>query len=185
MLSNLISTLYPHTHYKHLTLLQVASILKTPEKSFDLHHVDVQRQRGGSDCGLFAIAFATSLCMRKDPHIQQYSQSSMREHLALCLTEKKMADFAHPERKRRLGRQRVINRKKVDVFCICRLPWDKYDAKRGPLVQCVTCREWFHQNCSNIDTDIVNQPAAKFICTSCLNLSYVHVILLVTNDFYF
>ena len=50
---------------------QVAAI---SEKSFSIHHVDVQRQRGGSDCGLFAVAFAASLCMGSDPHTERYNQ---------------------------------------------------------------------------------------------------------------
>ena len=149
---------------------QVASILKAPGKSFDLHHIDVQRQMGGSDCCLFAVAFAMSLCMRKDPHTERYAQPMMRDHLARCLDEKRITDFPHPEGRKRLGRHRIINRKRVDVFCICRLPWDKYDRKRGPLVQCVSCREWYHQNCMNIDKDIVDQPSAKFVCGVCLNI---------------
>ena len=106
---------------------QVAAILKTSEKSFSIHHVDVQRQRGGSDCGLFAVAFAASLCMGSDPHTERYNQPVMREHLAQCFEARKITPFQ--EGKRRLGRHRIINRKKVDVFCMCRLPWDKYDRK--------------------------------------------------------
>ena len=68
---------------------QVAAILKTSEKSFDLYHVDVQRQVGGSDCCLFAIAFAASLCVRKDPHTERYAQAEMRQHLARCFEERK------------------------------------------------------------------------------------------------
>ena len=149
---------------------QVAAILKTSEKSFDLYHVDVQRQVGGSDCCLFAIAFAASLCVRKDPHTERYAQAEMRQHLARCFEEKKITSFPNSDGRRRLGRHRIINRKKVDVFCICRLPWDKYDGKRGPLVQCVLCKEWYHQKCLNIDQDILNQPSAKFTCSICLNL---------------
>ena len=130
---------------------QVAAILKTSEKSFDLYHVDVQRQVGGSDCCLFAIAFVTSLC---DPHTERYAPTEMRQHLARCFEEKKITSFPSSDGRRRLGRHRIINRKKVDVFCICRLPWDKYDGKRGPLVQCVLCKEWYHQKCSNIDQDV-------------------------------
>ena len=113
---------------------QVAAILKTSEKSFDLYHVDVQRQVGGSDCCLFAIAFAASLCMRKDPHTERYAQTEMRQHLAQCFEEKKITSFPKSDARRWLGRHRITNRKKVDVFCTCRLPWDKYDGKRGPLV---------------------------------------------------
>jgi hypothetical protein len=150
---------------------QVAAMLKTSEKCFDLYHVDVQRQVGGSDCGLFAIAFAASLCARNDPHTERYAQTEMRQHLAQCFEEKKISSFPNSNGRRRLGRHRIINRKKVDVFCICRLPWNKYDGKRGPLVQCIRCKEWYHQKCLNIDQDIVNQPSAKFTCSICLNLS--------------
>ena len=55
---------------------QVAAVIKTRENSFQIHHVDVQRQLGGSDCGLFAIAFATSLCMRNDPPHQSVRSAS-------------------------------------------------------------------------------------------------------------
>ena len=149
---------------------QVAAILQTSEKSFDLYHVDVQRQVGGSDCCLFAIAFAASLCERKDPHTERYAQTDMRPHLARCFEEKTITTFPSGDGRRRLARHRIINRKKVDVFCICRLPWDKHDGKRGPLVQCITCREWYHQKCSNIDQDIINQPSARFTCSTCLNI---------------
>ena len=52
------------------------------EDSFDLHHVNAQRQRRGSDCALFTNAFAKSLYSRKDTH---YTQCATREHLALGL----------------------------------------------------------------------------------------------------
>ena len=57
------------------------------------------------DCCLFAVAFATNLCMRKDPHTERYTQPMMRDHLARCLDEKRIADFPHPEGRKRLGRQ--------------------------------------------------------------------------------
>ena len=124
---------------------QVAAILKTLGKFFDIHHVDVQCQSGGtrSDCCLFVV----SLCMRKDPHAELYTLAAMREHLTQCFETRIITSFPTPEGKRRLGRNLIVNRKKVDVFCTCCFPWDKYDGKRGPLVQCVLCREWYHQNC--------------------------------------
>lgn len=47
---------------------QIAAILKTPESTFQLRFPDVKHQSGGSNCGLFAIAFATALCSSDDPH---------------------------------------------------------------------------------------------------------------------
>ena len=45
---------------------------------------DVQRQQGYSDCGLFAVAFATSLCGGEDPTKISYVQHSLRSHLISC-----------------------------------------------------------------------------------------------------
>ena len=150
--------------------MQVAAIMKTPARSFDLFHVDVQRQVGASDCGLFVIAFATTLCQGGDPHITSYLQGDMRSHFVKCLEAEIISEFPAPQRPRRLGRQRVIKRQNVDVFCTCRLPWNKHNSENGPLVQCQMCKEWFHQVCMEIDQDIVDQPALRYNCKLCLFL---------------
>ena len=36
-------------------------------KSLTVEFVDVQKQKGGSDCGLFALAFIASICNGQDP----------------------------------------------------------------------------------------------------------------------
>ena len=38
---------------------------------------------GGSDCGLFAVAFATIICHGFDPSLCVYDQEKMREHLKI------------------------------------------------------------------------------------------------------
>jgi len=38
---------------------QIAALLATRSKTIKLSFVDVQKQSGGYDCGLFALAFAT------------------------------------------------------------------------------------------------------------------------------
>lgn len=45
----------------------------------------VQKQSGNRDCGLFAIAFATSIAFGHDPLKTTYVQSATREHFADCL----------------------------------------------------------------------------------------------------
>ena len=40
---------------------QIAAIMARPEEKMTVKIMDVQKQAGGSDCGLFAIAFATAL----------------------------------------------------------------------------------------------------------------------------
>lgn len=134
---------------------QVAKILQTSDKSFQLKHVDVQRQQGESDCALFAIANAATLCLGGDPHITSYKQENFRAHLATCFELQHMAMFPIADRPRRLGRRRIVNSKTIGVFCICRSPWNKNDYEKGSLVQCQLCREWFHEVCMDISKDII------------------------------
>ena len=47
----------------------------------------VQRQQGASDCDLFAIAFATSLCFVNDPQEITYAQPLLRSHFIACLED--------------------------------------------------------------------------------------------------
>ena len=46
---------------------QIAAIMARPEEKITVNMMDVQKQAGGSDCGLFAIAFATALLNGKQP----------------------------------------------------------------------------------------------------------------------
>ena len=54
---------------------------------------DVQQQRGGDDCGLFAIAFSASLCEGEDPTKLHYQQDRMRQHLRDCLEKGEITSF--------------------------------------------------------------------------------------------
>ena len=69
--------------------------------------MDVQRQSGGSDCGLFANANATALFGGLDPYLQNFEQSKMREHLKKCLFRNKLEWFPKSGR-RRLGQHRFV-----------------------------------------------------------------------------
>ena len=55
--------------------------------------MDVQCQSGTSDCGLFSIAFATSLCLGLDPVHITYTQGDIRNHRVI-------SDFPQTKRKR-------------------------------------------------------------------------------------
>ena len=55
--------------------------------------VPVHQQLNGSDCGVFSIAFATSLVFMDDPKIMQYDIPKMRGHLIKCLKSGQMEQF--------------------------------------------------------------------------------------------
>ena len=98
---------------------QAAVMMKTIEATFELKIIDVQHQSGGSDCGLFAIAFAMALCSGKDPHLLTFDQSKMRAHFIKCIEMQDNNNFPPYERPRRLGRRRCMSMKEVRVYCTC------------------------------------------------------------------
>ena len=55
--------------------------------------INVAKQRGSNDCGLFAIANSTSLCLGQDPARLVYDQADMRSHLRECFITNKMTMF--------------------------------------------------------------------------------------------
>ena len=52
-----------------------------------------QRQQGGSDCGLFAIAYAVDLAMGTDPATIKYDQRAMRKHLIRSIEQGAITQF--------------------------------------------------------------------------------------------
>ena len=55
--------------------------------------VPVQQQPNGSDCDVFASAFATCLVHYQTPETLQFDRSIMRQHLLECLVAGKMTLF--------------------------------------------------------------------------------------------
>ena len=62
----------------------IADILMSSNKEIMINYVNVQQQSGGSDCGLFAIAFATCLCESQNPSLVYFCQKQMCSHLMSC-----------------------------------------------------------------------------------------------------
>ena len=75
----------PSGDVSECTKEQIAVLLCTKERQITLDYPAVQIQEGRSDCGVFAVAFATSLCTGDSPAIITYHQPSLRRHLMKCL----------------------------------------------------------------------------------------------------
>eukprot|EP00731_Ephydatia_muelleri_P004911 Em0002g1087a len=75
--------------------------MKSSSDEIVVKYCDVQWQKEGSDCELFAIAFAFSLCCGIDPTTVRFEQEKMRPHLIKCLETKTCSMFpSNPIRKR-------------------------------------------------------------------------------------
>lgn len=144
---------------------QVSFILRSPEK-ITLRMVNVQHQNGGTDCGLFAISAAVSLCHGEDPAAHLKNQSLMRNHLVSCLENCDMVVFPDSTMKPVRSKRRIKSEYTVPVYCKCRLPWSK-DSKLGNMAQCKRCKQWYLQQCANISSLVYSDSSTKWFFKSC------------------
>ena len=120
----------------------VADVMKSSSDEIVVKYCDVQWQKEGSDCGLFAIAFAFSLCCGIDPTTVRFEQEKMRPHLIKCLETKTCSMFlSNPIRKKA---KYVEKCESISIYCSCCLPNDG-----KPMVQCCQCLNWYHSACYN------------------------------------
>ena len=55
--------------------------------------IEVQKQVGGKDCGLFSCAISTALACGLEPETLSFNQAAMHPHLIHCLEQKEMSVF--------------------------------------------------------------------------------------------
>ena len=133
---------------------QIADYSFCSKEELLLEIMPVQQQKNGVDCGLFAIAFATSLAFHEDPSVTSYDVERLRPHLVKCLEEGKLTMFPKlAEGKRVIRCRQQMNA--VELFCSCRKPWRKNNDPDFDMVQCSQCSEWYHKLCERIPESCV------------------------------
>ena len=81
-----------HTASSH-TKKQIACIVNAAYPRIKLNFMDVTCQNGSDNCGLFAVAYATTICYGKKPEKFIFDQGLMRRHFLKCLENNLMAEF--------------------------------------------------------------------------------------------
>ena len=144
------------------TPLQIAKIYSVPlgERHLRIKKLSVQQQHGTSDCGLFALAFATEICSRGDAQAACFDQKKMRRHLSMCLTKGVIKPFPKatsepfPRPTERLSTYRV--------YCHCR-SLEEFDHK---MVECTRCKSWYHVTCVGLHQ---KEVPIHWKCDRCCN----------------
>lgn len=140
------------------TKMQIAAILCSRESTITLKIHKVQFQKGHTDCGLFAIAYATDLAYGNDPASYIYKQEELGAHFLDSLDNNILSPFpkdtAYPGRPKLEG---------FEIFCSCRLP-DNYEER---MAKCATCKEWYHQSCETIGNHIFEDSKILWKCSKC------------------
>ena len=97
------------------TFQVVARLVKCAEPSFQIQVMNISRQRGAVDCGLYAIAVLTSLAFDQDPTTLVYDQQAMRPHLITSFEKMKIAPF--PVQKHRRPADKVSKVEECILHC--------------------------------------------------------------------
>ena len=140
------------------TKQQIACLMRVTEPNLTLTFADVQMQAGGSDCGPFALAFATVICFGHSPGKFHFDQQRMRSHLIECLEKKQFTMF--PIRKERRQGSKIKASEIVPVHCICRMP----EIKQASMIQCSHCKLWYHGRHCVKTSDNAWLPGEKWLC---------------------
>lgn len=147
-----------------IILNQIASIQKVvrPEKFLAVYKEPVQRQENGTDCGVMAIAFATSLAFGHDP--PECGYDNPRSHLLKCVKDGVISVF--PSKLGRIKRVSVVRRQFLTpIHCICRLVLPQNEDIQ--MAQCDRCGIWYHENCLQIPVDVFGNESVYWVCDFC------------------
>ncbi len=82
-----------YTYIDGNTRKVIENLFCMPE-GFNIEMLDIQKQKGVKDCGLFSIAIATALLFGEDPSNIRFNQVDMRNHLLKCYDTKFLSLFS-------------------------------------------------------------------------------------------
>lgn len=134
----------------------IADMLKTEVDEITVSIMNVQKQVGTADCGLFALAFVTAAVHGHNPTELYFDQKNMRSHLIESL--QKMEASMFPVIKTQMKRRDTLKQITIPVYCICRLP------ESDRMVECTGCLKWFHVGCVGSEQSFSD----SWYCSACL-----------------
>ena len=85
---NIYDSLY--TSLNETTKMAVSSLFHART---NMEMQPLQKQIGGTDCGVFAVTVITAIAHGKDPSQMQFKQDKMRDHLLNCLKDEHITLF--------------------------------------------------------------------------------------------
>ena len=118
------------------------------------------KQSGGSECGLYALAYITHIAFGLDPSLFVFDSDSMRSHLINCVESKEIQPFPIIRERRRLP---GINIVVINVYCHCRCP-----DTGSKMVKCDgECGQWYHFECLSPIAQAAASKKKKWYCDYC------------------
>ena len=145
------------------TIEQICSFWRCSTRSATFCLMNVQKQLNCSDCGVFAIAYATELVHSTDPLLAHRNVDLMRTHLKDGFIKGNLDCF--PQTRQRRVPASNLYRKivTVELYCHCKQP----NNRSKPMIRCDSCKMWFHKKCVGISPDESFQKRKWFCSSQC------------------
>ena len=148
--------------------------MKSNHKNVNIIRYDLEKQQGGLDCGVYAIAYAVSVSQEEKPKTLKFNQKLMRHHLISCLEKKQFTVLSSAPLQSENRKNPII--KEMYIFCNCRLP---HDDSNLIMIECSKCEELFNFSCVNISEELkikLNSSNDRFYCSEFCKRSYIVII---------
>ena len=153
---------YYDSLYNNISLSTKSTITKLlqSKESFTVRIKNVAKQLGGTECGLYAIAYCVSLANGQDPSRIVYDQREMRQHLISCFENKRLSLFP-------IAKKRRLTTTYTSVVTITVCPICKGADTGSLMVFCETCEKWFHKEC--VPPFDESDDEFNWMCPECQN----------------
>ena len=121
-----------HTELQELpdSTIRTISRLIVTSPQLTLKMIEVDRQKNSDDCGVLAVAIASTPC------IAVYDIQRIREHLMECLARSKFSPFPVIW-ERSTSDINCLDVIQLDVHCVCRLP----ELPGDKMAECESCKQ--------------------------------------------
>ena len=137
---NEIHYLYDSLKKKHISkdvTAQIASYAYHPGPQLTILSKSVQQQGNGVDCGVYAIAFTTSLVYGSNPEKESYDKK-IRPHLVECLKIGKLLPF--PSITGEFVRCDTAT-SNIELYYLCRVPYTPPTDESHEMAHCNQYKE--------------------------------------------
>lgn len=120
----------------------IAKLIHSEKDYIKINIMNVSKQRGTVDCGLYAIATIVGLAQGNSDNIigNIFHQDEMRPHLIKILESGNVLPF--PAAKKRRVQDKILQVELCQIYCSCRLP-----DTGSTMICCDHCDKWYHSSC--------------------------------------
>jgi len=137
---NIVNLYDSSLSYVPLSLEQAIVALLKPKCPVTVKVKNVIKQVGSTDCGVYALAYCTSLALGSNPCLSVYRQVEMRDHLISCMENLSFSTFPLSKKRRLSSDECSVH--VIEICPICLL------SDNGTLmVLCEQCSRWYHKDC--------------------------------------